>query len=68
MPASQASNVIGKSGAVIKHLRSTSRALVKVTPKDASDATHSCAMSFDNFVQVNSLASHCLVNQLMFPY
>ncbi|KAL5649003.1 hypothetical protein ACJX0J_039812, partial [Zea mays] len=31
-----ASNVIGKSGAVIKHLR------------------------FDNFVQVNSLASHCL--------
>ena len=68
VPASQASNVIGKSGAVIKHLRSTSRAFIKVSPKDPSDATHSCAMSFDNFVQVNSLASHCLVNQCVFPY
>ncbi|PWZ27864.1 KH domain-containing protein [Zea mays] len=52
VPASQTSNIIGKSGAVIKHLRSTSRAFVKVTPKDPSDATHSCAMSFDNFVQI----------------
>jgi len=52
VPASQASNVIGKSGAVIKHLRSTSRAFIKVSPKDPSDATHSCAMSFDNFVQI----------------
>lgn len=52
VPASQASNVIGKSGAVIKHLRSTSRAFIKVSPKDPSDPTHSCAMSFDNFVQI----------------
>ena len=38
-----------------------------MSPKDPSDATHSCAMSFDNFVQVNSLASHYLVNQCVFP-
>ncbi|KAF8774994.1 hypothetical protein HU200_005042 [Digitaria exilis] len=52
VPASQAASVIGKSGVVIKYLRSTSKAFIKVSPKDPSDVTHSCAMSFDNFVQI----------------
>jgi len=67
VPASQAASVIGKSGVVIKYLRSTSKAFIKVSPKDPSDITHSCAMSFDNFVQVNFLASHCLANKCKFP-
>jgi poly(rC)-binding protein 3/4 len=53
VPSSQAANIIGKSGVVIKRLRSTSRAFIKVIPKDPSDMAHACAMSFDNFVQVN---------------
>ncbi|XP_062196481.1 KH domain-containing protein At4g18375-like [Phragmites australis] len=52
VPASQAASIIGKSGVVIKYLRSTSRAFIKVSPKDPNDVTHSCAMSFDNFVQI----------------
>ncbi|KAJ1263335.1 hypothetical protein BS78_09G176300 [Paspalum vaginatum] len=61
VPASQAASIIGKSGVFIKYLRSTSRAFIKVSPKDPSDITHSCvtfkkphscAMSFDNFVQM----------------
>uniref|UniRef100_A0ACD5ZEF6 Uncharacterized protein n=1 Tax=Avena sativa TaxID=4498 RepID=A0ACD5ZEF6_AVESA len=52
VPASQAASVIGKSGAVIKRLRSISKSFIKVRPKDPSEATHSCAMSFDNFVQI----------------
>ncbi|XP_006659206.1 KH domain-containing protein At4g18375 [Oryza brachyantha] len=52
VPASQSASVIGKSGAVIKRLRSTSKAFIKVTPKDPNEVTHSCAMSFDNFVQI----------------
>uniref|UniRef100_K3YGQ4 K Homology domain-containing protein n=1 Tax=Setaria italica TaxID=4555 RepID=K3YGQ4_SETIT len=52
VPASQAASIIGKSGVVIKHLRSTSKAFIKVSPKDPSDVTHSCAMGFDNFVQI----------------
>ncbi|KAF8391040.1 hypothetical protein HHK36_023340 [Tetracentron sinense] len=50
VPTSQAANVIGKSGATIKKLRNKTRANIKVTPKDANDPTHSCAMDFDNFV------------------
>ncbi|VAI40288.1 unnamed protein product [Triticum turgidum subsp. durum] len=53
VPASQAASVIGKSGSVIKRLRSVSKSFIKVKPKDPSDVTHSCAMSFDNFVQDN---------------
>ena len=52
VPASQAASVIGKSGSVIKRLRSVSKSFIKVKPKDPSDVTHSCAMSFDNFVQI----------------
>ncbi|OVA08029.1 K Homology domain [Macleaya cordata] len=52
VPTSQAANLIGKSGATIKRLRNKSRANIKVTPKDASDPTHSCAMDFDNFVLI----------------
>lgn len=52
VPASQAANIIGKSGATIKKLRSKTKANIKITPKDPSDATHSCAMNFDNFLQV----------------
>ncbi|GAB4861354.1 hypothetical protein Ancab_036516 [Ancistrocladus abbreviatus] len=52
VPASQSANIIGKSGATIKKLRSKTKANIKVTAKDASDPTHSCAMEFDNFVQI----------------
>lgn len=52
VPASQASNIIGKAGTIIKRLRATTRANIKVTPKDPSNVTHSVAMSFDNFVQI----------------
>lgn len=52
VPASQTASIIGKSGANIKKLRSKTGANIKITPKDSSDSTHSCAMSFDNFVQV----------------
>ncbi|XP_004504558.1 KH domain-containing protein At4g18375 [Cicer arietinum] len=52
VPSSQSANIIGKSGATIKKLRSKTRANVKVTAKDANDPTHSCAMEFDNFVSI----------------
>ncbi|KAK9088390.1 hypothetical protein Scep_027472 [Stephania cephalantha] len=50
VPTSQAANIIGKAGGTIKKIRSKTRAYVKVTPKDASDPSQSCAMEFDNFV------------------
>ncbi|XP_068654514.1 KH domain-containing protein At4g18375-like [Aristolochia californica] len=56
VPSSQVANVIGKSGSTIKKIRSKTRALIKVTPKDPNDPTHSCAMSFDNFVQISGEA------------
>lgn len=59
VPASQAANIIGKSGANIKKLRSKTGANIKITPKDPSDATHSCAMSFDNFLQVIDTTRYC---------
>ncbi|XP_071735843.1 KH domain-containing protein At4g18375-like [Rutidosis leptorrhynchoides] len=52
VPATQSANLIGKSGATIKKLRSRTRANVKVSPKDVNDPNHSCAMDFDNFVQI----------------
>ncbi|KAK1304767.1 KH domain-containing protein [Acorus calamus] len=52
VPSSQAANIIGKSGMTIKKLRSKTRANIKVAPKDPSDPTQSCAMSFDNFIQI----------------
>ncbi|XP_073526209.1 uncharacterized protein [Phyllobates terribilis] len=52
VPASQSANIIGKSGAIIKKLRNSTRANIKVTPKDVSDPTHSCALGFDNFVRI----------------
>ncbi|XP_058098106.1 KH domain-containing protein At4g18375-like isoform X2 [Magnolia sinica] len=52
VPSSQVANVIGKSGSTIKKLRTKTRTNIKVTPKDPSDPTHACAMSFDNFVQI----------------
>ncbi|KAK3430717.1 hypothetical protein EUGRSUZ_E02424 [Eucalyptus grandis] len=52
VPSSQSANIIGKAGATIKRLRSKTRANVKVTAKDASDPTHSCALEFDNFVTI----------------
>lgn len=52
VPSSQSANIIGKSGATIKKLRSKTRTNIKVTSKDATDPTHSCAMEFDNFIQV----------------
>lgn len=53
VPASQSANIIGKAGATIKRLRSKTRTSIKVSPKDGSDPSHSCAMGFDNFVQVS---------------
>lgn len=52
VPASQAANIIGKSGSTIKRLRSKTRTNIKISAKDASDPTHSCGMEFDNFVVV----------------
>uniref|UniRef100_A0A2P2J694 K Homology domain-containing protein n=1 Tax=Rhizophora mucronata TaxID=61149 RepID=A0A2P2J694_RHIMU len=52
VPSSQSANVIGKAGMTIKRLRSKTRANIKVTAKDASDPAHSCAMDFDNFIQI----------------
>ncbi|KAK9268242.1 hypothetical protein L1049_010685 [Liquidambar formosana] len=52
VPASQSANIIGKAGATIKRLRSKTRANIKVTAKDSTDPTHSCAMEFDNFVLI----------------
>ncbi|KAA8519470.1 hypothetical protein F0562_013726 [Nyssa sinensis] len=52
VPSSQSANIIGKSGATIKKLRSKTRTNIKISAKDASDPTHSCAMEFDNFVLI----------------
>lgn len=57
VPASQSANIIGKAGATIKRLRSKTRANIKVTAKDSTDPTHSCAMEFDNFVLVRSYST-----------
>ncbi|KAM0048042.1 putative K domain-containing protein [Helianthus debilis subsp. tardiflorus] len=51
-PSSQAANLIGKAGATIKRLRNKTRTNIKVSPKDVGDPNHSCAMEFDNFVQI----------------
>ncbi|KAG7963433.1 hypothetical protein I3843_09G117100 [Carya illinoinensis] len=53
VPSSQSANIIGKAGATIKKLRSKTRTNIKVTAKDATDPTHSCAMDFDNFVMIS---------------
>lgn len=53
VPSSQSANIIGKAGATIKKLRSKTRTNIKVSAKDATDPTHSCAMDFDNFLQVS---------------
>ncbi|CAA6668076.1 unnamed protein product [Spirodela intermedia] len=53
VPASQTANIIGKSGATIKKLRAKTRANIKVIQKNPEDPTHSCAMSFDNFVSIS---------------
>ncbi|KAK8279214.1 hypothetical protein V6Z11_D09G095800 [Gossypium hirsutum] len=52
VPSSQSSNIIGKAGSTIKKLRGKTQASIKVTAKDAGDPSHSCAMDFDNFVQI----------------
>ncbi|KAJ4980235.1 hypothetical protein NE237_031072 [Protea cynaroides] len=52
VPTSQSANIIGKSGATIKKLRSKTKANIKITPKDSNDPTHSCALDFDNFVLI----------------
>ncbi|XWS19863.1 hypothetical protein CRYUN_Cryun31cG0053000 [Craigia yunnanensis] len=52
VPSSQSANIIGKAGTTIKKLRAKTRTKIKVTAKDASDPSHSCAMDFDNFIQI----------------
>lgn len=59
VPSSQSANIIGKAGATIKRLRSKTRTIIKVTAKDATDPTHSCAMEFDNFLLVSI---YCCLN------
>lgn len=58
IPSSQSANVIGKAGSTIKKLRSKTRTSIKISPKDASDPIHSCAMEFDNFAMVCIFGSH----------
>ncbi|KAL2524438.1 RNA-binding KH domain-containing protein [Abeliophyllum distichum] len=53
VPSSQSANIIGKSGATIKKLRNKTRTNIKITSKDASDLSHSCALEFDNFVLIS---------------
>ncbi|CAA0832310.1 RNA-binding KH domain-containing protein [Striga hermonthica] len=53
VPSSQSANLIGKSGVTIKKLRNKTRANIKVTPKDAGDPAHSCALEFDNFILIS---------------
>lgn len=53
VPSSQSANIIGKAGATIKKLRGKTRTNIKVTAKDATDPTHSCALDFDNFLMVS---------------
>ncbi|KAK4488161.1 hypothetical protein RD792_003903 [Penstemon davidsonii] len=53
VPSSQSANIIGKSGVTIKKLRSKTRTSIKITSKDASDPSHSCAFDFDNFVLIS---------------
>lgn len=57
VPSSQSANVIGKAGSTIKKLRGKTRTSIKISPKDASDPIHSCAMDFDNFVMVRIFGS-----------
>ncbi|KAG6594458.1 KH domain-containing protein, partial [Cucurbita argyrosperma subsp. sororia] len=52
VPLSQSANVIGKAGSTIKKLRGKTRTSIKISPKDATDPIHSCAMEFDNFVMI----------------
>ncbi|XP_031407229.1 KH domain-containing protein At4g18375-like isoform X2 [Punica granatum] len=52
VPTSQSATIIGKAGTTIKRVRSKTRTHIKVTPKDSSDPSHSCAMDFDNFVVI----------------
>ncbi|KAK6264459.1 hypothetical protein QUC31_012623 [Theobroma cacao] len=52
VPSSQSANIIGKAGTTIKKLRGKTRTIIKVTAKDAGDPNHSCAMDFDNFIQI----------------
>ncbi|KAE7996182.1 hypothetical protein FH972_000924 [Carpinus fangiana] len=53
VPSSQSANIIGKAGATIKKLRSKTRTNIKISAKDTTDPTHSCAMDFDNFLQIS---------------
>lgn len=53
VPTSQSATIIGKAGSTIKRVRSNTGAYIKVTPKDSSDPSHSCAMDFDNFIMVS---------------
>lgn len=59
VPSSQSANIIGKSGSTIKKLRSKTRTSIKITAKDATDPTHSCAMEFDNFLLVSNYSVGC---------
>ncbi|KAL5577286.1 hypothetical protein UlMin_018985 [Ulmus minor] len=52
-PTSQSANIIGKAGATIKRMRSKTRSSIKVSPKEPGNPMHSCAMEYDNFVQIS---------------
>ncbi|KAK4778585.1 hypothetical protein SAY86_006113 [Trapa natans] len=52
VPSSQSAVIIGKAGYTIKRIRDKTGAYIKLTPKDQSDPSHSCAMDFDNVVLI----------------
>lgn len=68
VPSSQSANVIGKSGTTIKKLRSKTKTNIKVTAKDTSDPTHSCALDFDNFILVSYPFAYYAVIMTFFSF
>ncbi|GMH28004.1 hypothetical protein Nepgr_029847 [Nepenthes gracilis] len=73
VPTSQSASIIGKSGATIKKLRSRTMCNIKVIAKDATDPSHSCAMEFDNFLQITGeseavMAALFAVSAIMYKF
>ncbi|KAK4399373.1 KH domain-containing protein [Sesamum angolense] len=68
VPSSQSANIIGKSGATIKKLRSKTRTNIKVTAKDASDPAHACALEFDNIVLMQLRKRFFAISAIMYKF
>ncbi|KAK8962810.1 KH domain-containing protein [Platanthera guangdongensis] len=62
VPTSQASNIIGKSGSIIKKLRAKTKANIKINPKDPNNAAHSSLSLSVLFSSYKFLCKeHCLL-------